>query len=200
MSILLPCSGHQLVFDLSFVDVNKLDVVQTSWRWMREFCLFQVSTELGMALHEMWEVSALPMDISLMKNTSHAKQNWRFWKSKSLLCSRPIESWYATSTSARACMAIIKELRVVRRVGRIIYSLTWRMPLKRLTGLRTRISSRGWRSMPRETLFWKKMVGFMRRVTFSGVFIIRPVNQCPESTFGRVFISLAQEMCGAISF
>jgi len=81
-------------------------------------------------------------------------------------------------------MAILRKLRAVQRVGRIICFPNWTMLLKRLTaGLQTRISSRGWKSMPREILSWKKMMVFMRRVTFSGAFIIRPVNQCPKKHF-----------------
>ena len=48
--------------------------------------------ELGMTFHEMWEVSALPMGSLPMKNTFHVRWSWRFWRSRSLPCSRPIES------------------------------------------------------------------------------------------------------------
>ena len=58
------------------------------------------------------------------------------------------------------------------------------MILKRLTaGLQTRTFFRGCKNILREIWSWKKMMVSMRRVTFLGVYIIRPVNRCPGKHF-----------------
>jgi len=42
--------------------------------------LFTPVSELGMALHEMWEVSNLPMGSRPYEVISHAPRSWRRWK------------------------------------------------------------------------------------------------------------------------
>ena len=53
---------------------------------------FTLVGELGMTLHEMWEVSICQWVFSPMKNTSHVRQIWCFWRSRSPPCLRHIES------------------------------------------------------------------------------------------------------------
>ena len=47
---------------------------------------------------------------------------------------------------------------------------------------------------------WKKMMVFMRKVTSQEFSPSSPSTDVPEGTFSRVFISLVEKMCGAISF
>ena len=78
------CYGIQMSV-ANFYDIFELYCLATG-------TFFTPVGELGMALHEMWEVSALPMDLSSMKNISHARQNWRFWRSRSLPCLKTTEN------------------------------------------------------------------------------------------------------------
>ena len=107
--------------------------------------------ELGMALHEMWEVSALPLgsfpyeeyfpceaELTLLEK----KEPALFETYRELMC----HLYICSSIHGRA----IRELHAVRRAGGIICSPTWKMLLKQLTaGLQTRTFFEGCKNTPK---------------------------------------------------
>jgi len=157
--------------------------------------------ELGMALHEMWEVSALPMG-------SLPYEEYFTYEAELTLLEKQKPTLFETYWELMCHFYICSSMHMSHK-GASSSSKSWGnylfpnlkdAPEAAHCGVTDEDIFRRMQEHSQGDMILEEDDGIYEKVTFSGVSITSSSIDVPEGTFGRFFIGLVEEVCGAISF